>query len=334
MKTITELIHECGLTLKRECLRRTGHYHLLRSDADKLVLPGPPLQPGGRIGSVNLNELVRALYDNDEVTYEQVFKVWTEAVHQLTHRKLVRSEFINAFREVFPSAKFAVAYQGDIRAVMVQFLVMTSWHFGRLSLTKDSAALHVEGGRFGVNRRSIEWPGDGYRVLQNEIDFNVHSCLSQGVGKLRNVPKDLAALHRFLTSSIPEKVTEIEIFLSAVTYMGRGAGDAIVDMFDIEYLHDFETSDMELWDSALKVIQSSIEDPRGKLNQILVPTVMDQREFRQLFRRPGPAGFDTKARKRYRLGLLQAQSSRVKAPSDTADAQKLLDLQRLLGGSA
>lgn len=333
MKTLNELILECGQTLKRECLRRTGHFHLMRTKGERLSLHGPPLMPGGHIGKVSLNDLVRAVYDTDTVNLSDILKAWLDVVFMLTHRKQHYAEVVNRLKDVYPNARFNIDYRGDPRVPMVQFLVVSSWHFGRLSVNSEGASLQIDTGRLGVYRRGIEWPEGGYRVLREPMEFNPLACLSQGIGKWRNAPKDLAALHRYLSSTMPEKANEIDTFFQVVCYAGHGVGDALVDLFDIEFIRDKEVVDADVWSEALRIIQNAVEDPRKRLSRVLVPAVMDPKSFRSYFHVCGAKGFDTKARRRYRLGVLKAQMEAGNTTTES-QAQQLLELNRLLGGSA
>ena len=337
MSDIASMLEYATQVLRAECIRRTGSFHMLRSGADKIRLAAPGLMPGGHIGKVQMNDLVRAFYSADEVELRDILSVWQEFVQGITYATpRLREMYAEAVR-VFPRVPFQTMRGMDPAALMVQFMIAASWHVGRLAVTSNSAVLYLDEGRLAVYRQSIEWP-EGLRRLRAPITFNPQSCLTVSLGEPHTMKYRLSSMYRYLVTTLPDMANQVQTLVSVANHCGKEHAEILTDAFDLERVPGVERPEMDIWDEALRTVDRAMKHPWGCLRSLLVPQVLSQRSFVAMFGRhiPHRTGFTPAERKRCRTSIVRAQAEHIKQASgvNNDSALEMIQLQRLLGGSA
>lgn len=352
--TVTEALQACAEALKDECLTRSVGIRVPRSPAGSVTIAQPALEPEGELGGVRLRSLSQALYRRDVNTEDAIVNGWCDALAIWMNERSPGRALQRLARQVFPSVPFTLVKEQDERTILIQYLIVANWYIGRLKVAPRTVVLILDSGRLSLESNAVEWPG-GRRRHGEPMEFSALSCMHMLLGTHRAMGARSGSLYRHLLHVLPHRSNEITSLFAAATSLGNDYLNILLDAFDVDWAGPHERPDLVLWDQALRLVDHAIRNPYPQIRSLLVPSVMSRADFADLFGSgkvgKGSPTFPAAARQALRKAVITGQNLHstkktkvvveppdaepeepAEAPSE--EAQALLDLQRMLGGSA
>lgn len=343
--TLSETIQRCAEALKEECLVRSVGLRVPRAPAGSVTVAQPALEPEGELGGVPIRALSQALYRRDNPSLLSVTEGWQDSLGAYISERSSSRSLQRIARQVFPSVPFTIVKEHDERSLLIQYLIASSWYYGRLSIAPRTVILMLDEGRMSVEKSSIEWL-HGRRRLPTPMTFSALSCMHMQLGARKALSSRCGSLYRHLLHALPHRANEMSNLFGAAAYLGSEHQATLVDTFDVDWAGAQERPDLVLWDQALRLVDHAVRNPYAQIRSLLVPAVISRADFSDLFGngkgKQGAPTFTNAARQELRKAVITGQNvyaaKVVDAPepeeSVPEDAQAILDLQRMLGGSA
>lgn len=283
---LVSLLLDCAHELRNELLAAPNPEPAPATMVDDRQYWRPPaLYASMRLGNLLTSDLSRLLYlppDLVNVPSEaDIVRAWGEAVPTLIGGRGAGKAVVGLFKELFPTVPITTSVDGPL-VPAAQFLVAASWCVGTLVLQPGSISLSLGGGeKLGYSQRHVEWADGGYTLLRRRARVQPLYRVSAPTGALKLGRQLTGTLFRFLTASLPYRVTTLDYLFSVAVHAGSDVESQLYSVFDMtrtwgEGRHELPRP----WAAALRACMRADEVVK------LLPEV-DPREVRKLLARRG-----------------------------------------------